>query len=330
MINKELIDKFYQGKCSEEEVEHILQCFKDKQNGENTIESLWESYSFADFPSTPYPSGLLSTVDQQLNNKNRKSSSYYPFQNQWLRVAVILAFAFALPFFLIREELQSSQKQIKYITKINPAGRKSILKLPDGTMVHLNAESSITYPDTFTDSVRKVLLTGEAYFDVHRNPAQPFIVSASGIDAYALGTAFNIKAYKEDAQVQVVLTEGKVLVTQERENEREEEIMHPGEEIQINKYRNGIQKQQADLRSALAWKNDLLIFNNASSEEVFASLERWYGVEITFTKNINSFKNTWRFTGEFQNENLENVLMGISYVKGFRYQIDHKSVSITL
>lgn len=330
MISKELIDKFYNGKCTEEEVEYILQCFKDRQHGEKTIESLWENYSSTGFPANPYPSGLLSTLNQPSDNKTLKRSGHSPFQNQWLRTAAILIFAFVLPFIVIPEEPHSLQKETHYITKANPAGRKSTLRLPDGTMVHLNAESSITYPDTFTDSVRKVLLTGEAYFDVYRNPAQPFIVSTSGINTRALGTAFNIRAYKEDPQIHVVLTEGKALVTQERENESEREILHPGEEVQIHKYRNGIQKQQADLRSVLAWKNDLLIFNNASSEEVFASLERWYGVEITFVKSMHTSKNTWRFTGEFQQENLENILMSISYVKGFKYQINDKSVSITL
>lgn len=329
MIRKDLIDKFYKGECTEAEVRQVLSWFKNHQEGEKNIEALWNSYAAVENSSVHDPYKTLMAIRQRVGTRNL-NSQYYILKTQWCRVAAILVFAFMLPLLIVTTEKPKTSYAplVKhYITKENPAGRKSTIQLPDGTVVNLNAESSITFLEDFTDSIRQVSLVGEAFFDVAENRERPFIVSSAGIDTRALGTSFNVKAYEEDQHVQVVLASGTVKVTQSQEKNCEEVILRPGEKALVGKQTNTIHKQQADLHTTLAWKDNLLVFHQASSEKVFATLERWYGVKIIFSENFSG--DSWRFTGEFKDENLENVLLSISYIKEFKYQINNKAVTIT-
>lgn len=101
---------------------------------------------------------------------------------------------------------------IAWVEKINPAGQRSSHRLPDGTRVWLNAESSLNYPDKFADTLRLVKLTGEAFFEVAKDGQRPFIVEAAETQTEALGTAFNINSYPEDPIIKIALLEGKVRV----------------------------------------------------------------------------------------------------------------------
>ncbi|WPP51789.1 FecR family protein [Catalinimonas niigatensis] len=330
MIDKDLIDKFYKGECTEAEVRRVLGWFDRQHEGEKQIEYLWNSYSAEENPPRNDTDKILTTIHQRTGVEERYPQQYHLFLTQWLRVAGILVFAFILPLLIIKNEsAPNAYAEVKqYVTKENPSGSKSTIYLPDGSVVKLNAESSITYLEGFTDSIRQVLLVGEAFFEVAENKKKPFIVSAAGVDTRALGTSFNVKAYEEDEHVQVVLASGKVKISMPLEKNSEEVLLVPGEGVWVEKNTRAMLKQQADLHAALAWKDDLLLFHQASADQIFTTLERWYGVEITFPEKFS--RNSWRFSGEFQNENLENVLESISYVKNFKYQINQKSIMITL
>ncbi len=241
-----------------------------------------------------------------------------------IRVAAILLFFFSV--WGVHQLSQPDSKEAGLVTRVNPPGQRAQFLLPDGSKVWLSVASQLTFPEEFTNGQRRVQLEGEAFFEVVENPAQPFIVSAQGVDTRALGTSFNIKAFRDDALVQVVLASGKVKVSHQEGASENAVLLSPGEEVWFEKNTNTLLKQPADLKQALAWKQNTLVFEKASAEEVFTTLERWYGVEIT-SEGLSD--NTWRFTGQFQDENLENILLSIGYVKGFSYQLDHQSVVIT-
>lgn len=328
MIDKDLIDKFYKGACSEAEIRQVLGWFDEQQEGEKHIEALWNSYAAVEHAPEYDPHKILAAIRQHTGIT--KSHDPYPIlRTQWLRVAAILLLAFILPLFIVKNEPPATTyASLKnYITKENPAGHKSTIYLPDGSVVKLNAESSITYLKSFTDSIRQVALVGEAFFEVSENKEKPFIVSSAGVDTRALGTSFNVKAYEEDEHVQVVLASGKVKISMPQEKNSEEVFLVPGEGVWVEKNTRAMLKQQADLHAALAWKDNLLLFHQASADQIFTTLERWYGVDITFAEKFSG--DSWRFTGEFRNENLENVLLSISYVKDFKYQINNQSIIIT-
>ncbi|MDF9799621.1 transmembrane sensor [Catalinimonas alkaloidigena] len=328
MIDKDLINKFYKGECTDAEVQKVLSWFDDQHTGEKYIKALWHSYEKREPSATHNSQQILKTIHQRTGITERRTQ-YLILHKEWAKIAAILIFAFSLSFLITENELNPDTltSAIHYVTKENPAGRKSVIHLPDGTVVHLNAASNITYPEGFSDSIRSVALVGEAFFEVAEDKSKPFIVSVAGVDTRALGTSFNVKAYAEDQHVQVVLASGKVKVSQSGWNDDAEVFLSPGEEAWVQKKTRAMHKQEADLYTSLAWKDNLMVFNQASAKQVFTTLERWYGVDISFSEAMPA--DEWSFAGEFKGESLENVLLSISYVKSFEYQINDQSIVIT-
>jgi transmembrane sensor len=167
---------------------------------------------------------------------------------------------------------------ISFNTIETPRGGQYKVNLPDGTRVWLNASSSIKYPTTFAANQRKVELQGEAYFEVAHNKNSPFILSTKQQNVRVLGTHFNVSAYPDEATINTTLLEGKVAVTGEGINA----ILLPGEQSVLEAKTNQIRVQNADLESALDWKNGDFVLKNERLEVIMRKVSRWYDVEIVY------------------------------------------------
>lgn len=151
------------------------------------------------------------------------------------------------------------------------------LKLPDGTLVHLNAASSLTYSSHLMNGAkRKVILSGEGFFDVAKDKTHPFVVECKGQEVEVLGTHFNIKGYTEDGLVTTTLLEGSVKVRQGND----QEIIEPGQQV-INDER-WLLVRDADLRMAVAWKEGYFRFDETPVREIMEQLARWYNLTIVY------------------------------------------------
>lgn len=210
----------------------------------------------------------------------------------------------------------------KWLTKTTVNGAKLTFKLPDGSLVRLNANSSITFPAEFADSLREVRLDGQAFFEVEKNPAAPFMVKTDLLQVEVLGTSFDVLAYRDGSEQRVALASGEVSVSSE---DGLREVLHPLEMLSYSKEKKEMIKEVFDPKKVLGWKEGIIHFENTSFPEVFKTLERWYGVEISIHANI-KFKG--RFNGRFDNQSLENVLTGIAYSEGFQFRIDGSRVEI--
>src|SRR5690606_18098805 len=210
----------------------------------------------------------------------------------------------------------------KWITKSTINGTKLTFKLPDGSLVRLNANSSITFPENFTDSLREVRLDGQAFFEVEKNPAAPFLVKTDLLQVEVLGTSFDVLAYPDESKQRAALATGEVSVSSENGLR---EVRHPLEMLSYSKQQKEMVKQVFDPKKILGWKEGIIHFESGTFPEVFKTLERWYGVEISIHPSI---KFNGRFNGRFDNQSLENVLMGIAYSEGFRFRIDESDVEI--
>jgi transmembrane sensor len=172
---------------------------------------------------------------------------------------------------------------VAYNTITTPKGRQFNVRLPDGTLVWLNSGSSIRYPTAFTGNERLVQLSGEAYFEVAGNKQLPFRVKiGEQTEVDVLGTHFNINAYLNEPSINTTLTEGSVLL----KNNRDHVLLRPGQQAQIPPSQKIIVKKEADIEKALAWKNGLFNFRYAHLEEVMRQLERWYDIEVVYEKGI--------------------------------------------
>jgi ferric-dicitrate binding protein FerR (iron transport regulator) len=171
---------------------------------------------------------------------------------------------------------------ISYNILRTPKGGQYQLVLPDGTKVWLNAASSLRFPTQFTGAMRSVDLTGEAYFEVAKNAAQPFHVKVEGMDLTVLGTSFNIMAYTEEDVIKTTLLEGAVKVTQGKE----ERLLKPGQQSQLTVGNSIKVINDADTELAVAWKNGFTSFRSADIKTIMRQVMRWYNIEVEYEGEI--------------------------------------------
>ncbi len=152
------------------------------------------------------------------------------------------------------------------------------LVLSDGTKVWLNAASSIHFPVSFNGSERKVAITGEAYFEVAKDPSKPFIVKTNNSDIEVLGTHFNIMAYDNEEAVRATLLEGSVRFT----GNKKSILLKPGQQGCLLTNGNMELIDHADVNMAVAWKNGVQAFNQADIKTIMRQVERWYDIDVVF------------------------------------------------
>lgn len=210
-----------------------------------------------------------------------------------------------------------------WVTKQNPAGLKSQLQLPDGSMVWLNAESILKYPTAFDSISRHVELIGEAFFDVAEDMQRPFTVHSGNLSTTALGTSFNVSSYPKAEAIEISLVTGKVVISKTKTDTLEKIVLDPGEQIIYMEHSQGFIKTKFDYDTSLGWKEGLLVFKESDILQIKRKLERWYGVNIEL-KGIP--KQGWKITGTFKNQSLERVLERLSFSKDFTFQISDKNV----
>lgn len=155
--------------------------------------------------------------------------------------------------------------------------------LPDGSLVSLNSNSRLEFPEHFASDVREVSIIGEGFFDVKPNPDKPFIINAGGTQIKVLGTSFNVAAYPESKMVEVIVKTGKVEVTRKAENlvsESLKVLLMPGEKGTLFYESKILQKTENNNINFLAWKTNDIIFNETPLKEVITCLENVYHIDI--------------------------------------------------
>lgn len=247
----------------------------------------------------------------------------------YLRVAASFAFIFLFYLFSTRVgDVDFHKKQaIEYVVKKTPIGQKSKVLLADGSYVWLNAESSIRYVKNFTDSIRLIELSGEAYFKVKKDAARKFVVVAGNTSITALGTEFNVNSYAENEAPSVALTEGKVEVEFKNLFLHKSTTISPGFMTTFSEKKEDFIITQFDNEEITSWKDGTLIFKEADFYEVVKKLERWYGVTISYNRLPSK---SWQFTGTFKNEYLENVLNVLGFGEDFKYKMDGDSITLII
>jgi len=210
----------------------------------------------------------------------------------------------------------------KMISKQTPKGTKSSFYLPDGTLVKLNSSSKLEFPNVFSDSIREVKLVGQAFFEVTRNEAVPFIVRTEKMDIQVLGTSFDILSYPNSDRFEVAVATGKVAVDSHKGYS---EILTKTEMTRLDLKSGRLIKSNYTPKYHLGWKDGVLAFEDKSFRQVFEDLERWYGVEINVSSGVDLKK---KYTGKYDNQSLENVLFGMATVLDFQFEIDGKQVRI--
>lgn len=200
--------------------------------------------------------------------------------------------------------------EVPYATLSTPYGREQKLALSDGTLVWLNAGSSIRFPTVFGGNERKVEITGEVYFEVVHNDRQPFIVKAGNDEIQDLGTHFDINAYNDEPVVKTTLLEGSVQIGTH--------ILKPGQQ-----YANGVVKE-VDADAAVAWVSGFFQFEDADVETVMRQLGRWYNVRVEYDGTVPAKK----FEGELQRSLKLSQTLELIAGTGIHYTLDGDKLTI--
>jgi transmembrane sensor len=286
---------------------------------------------------------------EKLNKRFKLKNSY--------KIAAILIFLLTNAGILIY--FYPAKMTGAYTEVLAPFGSRTQLKLPDGTQVWLNAGSVLKYTNHFSKENREVLIEGEAFFDVTHDPSHPFIVHASSINLTVLGTAFNIRAYKDENKIETTLLRGKVEIEKNNPTPGEQKIeLHPKEKATFIKSENKLfvntnelQEEKGDnkknnskepssennpskvrnensteeIEKTIAWKEGYLVFDNEPLADIMVTLSRKYDVKFIVT---NKETLHYKFTGKFKETTLEQVLKAIMLTSPLEATVKQNQVTI--
>lgn len=203
-----------------------------------------------------------------------------------------------------------------------PKGASFDLILPDGTKVFLNSDSKLRYPKAFTDSIRKVYIQGEAYFEVAFQASLPFIVQTDAVDIRVLGTKFNVRSYPDAESNAVSLLEGSVRLL----GIHAETLLKPGELVHIDKGQLTFEKQSFGDYDPIAWKKGFFNFNNTLVSEISEDLSRWFNVDF----DLSELNPDIRFTGRIPRQiALDSVLSHLSSTNELNFEVIKNKIKIT-
>jgi len=217
-----------------------------------------------------------------------------------------------------------------------PRGGQYSLILPDGSLVWLNAASSIRYPVAFADDIREVEITGEAYFEValqlREGKKIPFYVNINPPDSMrksrieVLGTHFNVNAYDEEASITTTLLEGKVKVILPGDHAKEKKpiVLSPGQQAQINTNREIKIVNNVNIEEAIAWKNGLFLMTSTDIPVVLRQLARWYDVEIVY----NGGRPGGRITGDIPMHMKLSEVLKVLELSGVKLKIEGRKIIV--
>ncbi len=221
------------------------------------------------------------------------------------------------------EEAQAVQ-EVPVITKSTPYRRMFRMRLDDGSMVHLNAASSISYPQHFDEAKREISISGEAFFEIERDEQRPFSIRVNDYSVMVLGTSFNVKAYKGDDKFAVTVESGSVRVDLAIPD-KEPVTLTGKQKLTFSPASGKYIVQNAKVEDELSWRKGILKFDATPMLEVKNNLERWYGVPIEI-EGDNIYEKT--LTGTHKNENLRSVIEAITFATGTRYEINNSTIII--
>lgn len=219
----------------------------------------------------------------------------------------------------LTEALAKKASKIAYNTITTPKGGQYELALPDGTMVWLNAASSLKYPTSFNGKDRKVELTGEAYFEVAKNKSMPFKVKTIRQEVEVLGTHFNINAYADEQTVKTTLLEGSVKVKLDNSKTA---MLKPGEQAAVM---DDIEIRSVDASSAVDWKTGLFWFRDENVQSIMRQLARWYDIEVEYKGDVRNI----RFGGQLSRlKNLSQVLRIMELTRSIHFEVEGKKIIV--
>lgn len=289
--DRELIEKFFTGRCSPGE-EELVRLFLRKPESEALLDEVLTKRASHDLELFRQDGPLLSrhqdwkkTIAEKMANKPSVAKvtihkKFFTLRSAAIWTAVVLA---GLGVYTISHFRSTNAEPAAFVERVNPRGQRSMILLPDSSVVYLGADSRLRYPERFSSDSREIFLSGEAFFEVTKNPKRPFMVHTGHVQTKVLGTSFKIEAFN-GRPLMVQVATGKVRVDQiDRKHQKSLAVLMPGETVLLDHGR--IENGNMDPEEVRDLKASRLTFNDKSLQEIAEVLRRWYNVRITFKRS---------------------------------------------
>lgn len=308
--------KYHNGNCTRLEAEEILEMLENPDN-DNFLEQEAAIFLNSCKDQNEYKDSMRriqSDLHQKINlqggNKIRSGLLDRKLFTILSRIAALLfiplfLYSLYVTFLTAGNKIVSADNIIWQTIKV-PAGVQTEFILSDGSHVWLNSGSIFKYPDSFVGGVRQVELSGEGYFDIFKDPENPFLVNAGKLNIEVKGTRFVVVSYPDDPDIEVILESGNVLVyDSDNKDSKPLSLTLPGDKITYNHSGNTISVQKDDIDKYTSWKEGIMIFRDDPMNEVARRLSHRFNVEIEL-KGVDI--QDYVYTATFKNESLTQIL----------------------
>lgn len=268
----------------------------------------------------------ISKFKKENKSSNRINFYKYAFRVSAVAIVFLLCGISSL-FFLWQSEktaVEAFEEYKEYVVEV-PAGAKSKVTFPDGSVVWLNAGSKVKYDSSFAKESRNVALSGEGYFEVSKNEELPFVVNTGNLSVKVLGTKFNLKSYEEDSEVKVTLKEGAVRVG-DFLADAAPVVLEPNQRFTLRKADLAIQVDSVDASHIENWRNGAMTFDKVPLEEIAKELKRLYNIPIQIEND--KLKRIVYYSDFQENVTIEKVLEILSSGNKFRYEVKPELIRI--
>ncbi|SFC53325.1 FecR family protein [Flagellimonas taeanensis] len=261
---------------------------------------LWECYPK---PSLPLRKGHFAKRVLEEISQEPKSKLYFLDTKIKTLLAIAAAVLVGFGVFVFTQDKES--RYTNHIIALE--GERKQVTLPDGSLVTVNANSELKYPEVFTDDKRNVWMEGEIYFAIVKDVDRPFTVSTNGLEIQVLGTKFNVNT-KGMAKT-VSLEIGKVQVTLEDSGDKIQ--LRPNEELSWNVVTGEVVKRNFDVSKTTAWKDNILMLHNLTLEEALPTISEFYGTKFIVSDSVVANK---RINAAFENQDLEQFVQTLEFI----------------
>jgi len=317
-IPYELIASFLAGETGEEQNRRLQEWIDQSPENKRVFDdsrAIWGG-SLVDYRQ------MEKTKDQVLKHVLSKTSRRKVFKP--LLYAACLAGALMIGALSSVVILNRTAKPSGDITVTTALGQKAETTLPDGTKIWINSGTTISYPSDYGVKNRIArLVDGEIYLEVTKSESQPFILETPDGFVKVHGTSFNVEDYLDDDEAAISLKEGSIEHVSSDGVFRT--MMDPGQMVRIDKKTGHISLSSCDAENEALWHDGELKLERMNAQDIIKKIERWYGVEINVTGNINNENYYWM---TIKTESLRELLSLIDKVVPISYEIEGKKVSV--
>lgn len=323
-LNDEILAGFLMGECTEDELREVNSWLGESKENARELFRLEEIYHLGKMGDTSdekqvekAEKRLLKRLEQEKTKQHKVRRIY-----GWMRYAAIFIGIFILggAGYMLFQKQDRSQPLLTVTTQ----DAIKEMKLPDGTTVWLNKNTTLRYPSEFSATGRKVYLEGEGYFDVKRNPEKPFIVQSEAMQIKVLGTVFNFRSDKVKMSAVATLLKGEIEV--KGNHEEGMIVLAPGQKAELNGVTRRLVVKQVDTGFE-NWHDNQFIFDKADIYTIARTLENSYGVKFILAPDID-VKKTYSGTIK-KKKNVEAVLNQIKNAVPVEYKVVGGSVFLS-